>query len=86
LLLINPNEFKIVVKKEPGAKKRIRAEFVHNGANYSLIVTDPSVEKKYGGKEEGEYRFDKGDIYLCISIGEPFGGYCYKLVAGVIGI
>jgi len=86
LLLINPNEFKIVVKKEPGAKKRIRAEFVHNGTNYSLIVTDPSVEKKYGGKEEGEYRFDKGDIYLCISIGEPFGGYCYKLVAGVIGI
>jgi len=86
LLLINPNEFKIVVKKEPGAKKRIRAEFMHNDANYSLIVTDPTVGKRYGGKEEGEYRFDKGDIYLCISIGEPFGGYCYKLVAGVIGI
>ena len=53
-----------------------------NGVRYRLAVTDPIVESKYLAGNDGTY--DVGNAILCISLGEPYKGYAYKLIAGVI--
>ena len=32
----------------------------------------------------GQYPLPDGGLYFTVSIGEPYEGYCYKLVAGII--
>ncbi len=71
----------------PGAqfgnqKKRVEAEFVHEGIQYRLRVTDAVYERRYRAMDEGHY--DIGECCLCISLGEPFEGYAYKLIAALI--
>jgi putative nucleic acid modification protein with dual OB domain len=87
LLLVEPEQLKISVAMEGGydkpAYKKVRAHFRLNGLYYLLAVTDPPVEDKYRLKEVGEYAI-KTPTRLCISIGEAYKGFCYKLVAGLI--
>jgi hypothetical protein len=87
LLLIEPEDFKISVAMEGGYEKppykKVRAHFRLNGHEYLLAITDPPIEDKYRVKEEGEYKVAT-PTRLCISIGEAFNGFCYKLVAGMI--
>lgn len=86
LLLIPPEAFEITVAKEGGvfkpARKRGRGHFRLGGHDYVLAVTDLPVEDEYARKDEGDYPIQ--DARLCISIGEPYHGYCYKLIAAVI--
>jgi hypothetical protein len=35
-------------------------------------------------KEQGEYPLSAKELYLTVSMGEPFNGYCYKLAVAVI--
>jgi hypothetical protein len=49
-----------------------------------LSITDPLVEEAYLNKDFGTYPIKSRDAYLCVSIGGPCEGYCYKLVAGMI--
>ena len=60
----------------------IDGAFAFNGDEYRLRVTDPVYEQAYRG--DGRARVDLGESYLTISIGEPFDGYCYKLIAAII--
>ncbi|RKZ74928.1 MAG: hypothetical protein DRR19_29710 [Candidatus Parabeggiatoa sp. nov. 1] len=82
LLLIKPNNVYILVERE-FRKVKIRAEFSFNHQQYRLAITDPKVEYTYRIKSEGEYPI-QNNVYFCISLGEPFNGYCYKLVAAII--
>jgi hypothetical protein len=63
-------------------KSAARAHFSLGGRNYAFGVTDPVAAACYLSQGEGDYVV--GVARLCISIGEPFEGYCYKLVAGII--
>lgn len=63
-------------------RKRLRGEFVYNKVSYRLAVTDSSMEAKYRQRSEGSYTLE--DVIICVSLGEPYQGYAYKLVAGVI--
>ena len=56
----------------------------YNNIQYRLSVTDPEIERQYLQEAEGEYHLPKSDVCLTISLGEPFQGFVYKLVAGVI--
>ncbi len=53
-------------------------------------MTDPGIEAEVRQRPVGVYdpddlAFDGTDvIYLTLSLGEPFHGYCFKLVAAVI--
>ena len=47
-------------------------------------MTDPGIERTYLMRKQGEYPLNAKDLYLTVSMGEPFNGYCYKLVAAVI--
>jgi hypothetical protein len=63
-------------------KRRVQARFRSSGENYWLFVTDPVVERAYLLGEDGEYGVDQR--YLTVSVGEPYEGFSYKFVAGVI--
>ena len=64
-------------------RRRVRANFRHVGAYYSLIVTDPVAEGALLARPNADYQMK--DTYLCISLSEPHtDGWCYKLVATVI--
>lgn len=63
-------------------KRRVQARFQHAGDEYRLWVTDPVYERGYLAKKNGEYEI--GESFLTISLGEPYKGDCYKLVAAII--
>jgi hypothetical protein len=66
------------------SKRRVQGWFAFKGINYGLWVTDPTVEREYLARADGDYMV--GPCYLTISLGEPYKGYCYKLIAAVISL
>ncbi len=64
-------------------KRRVQGRFNHAGNRYALWVTDPGYERAYLAKLNGTYEL--GECYLTISLGEPYQGDCYKLIAAIIG-
>jgi hypothetical protein len=63
-------------------KRRVQGRFSYNGIQYWLWVTDPDYEKAYLSQANGDYEI--GEAYLTVSLGEPFDGRCYKLIATII--
>lgn len=57
------------------AKRRI--SFTYNGNDYNLPATDPQFDKLLNGD------ISHSGI-LCVSLGEAFNGYCYKIVATIL--
>lgn len=53
-----------------------RASFVYNNESYELPVTDPNFDNLLADDEELMG-------ILCVSLGEEYNGYCYKLIATV---
>ena len=86
LLLIQPEQLKLRIESGLTFKQRIRASFLHHDIPYNFAVTDSFADAYYADKPEGWYEIEKGEIYMCVSLGEPFQGFCYKLVAGIIGL
>ena len=64
------------------AKRRVQARFDHAGIDYALWVTDPGYERAYLSKRDGSYEL--GACFLAVSLGEPYEGSCYKLVAAIV--
>lgn len=56
--------------------RRRRASFTYNRINYDFAVTDPNFDKIM--RENLDIRG-----VLCISLGEEYNGFCYKLVATI---
>jgi len=86
LLFIQPERAEIIVDEGPKLLKRVRARFLHKGLEYSLPITDPVIEERYFNHDIGRYLIEEAPVYFTISIGEPYEGFCYKLVAGIVGI
>lgn len=86
LYLIRPDGFTLLVSDDLDGKKKVRARFAYRDTPYLLSVTDPGIERIYLMRERGEYPLIAGDLYLTVSLGEPFHGFCYKLAAAVITI
>jgi hypothetical protein len=85
LLLVNVSNLKISIAVEGAAfgnaKRKVRGSFNLNNVPYMLSITDPTIEREYFKKPDGEYV--AGPATLCISLGEAWQGYAYKLIAGV---
>jgi hypothetical protein len=85
LLLINVSKLTVSIAVEGAAfnnaKRKVRGSFVFNNVPYMLSITDPIVERKYLKLADGEYV--TGPAILCISLGDTWQGYAYKLIAGV---
>lgn len=86
LLFIQPTELRICVEEFVNSPLKIRAKFHFKDVEYWLTATDPVVEFAYSQKPLGEYLVSQPDVYLCVSLGEPFEGYCYKLAAGFVNL
>jgi hypothetical protein len=69
-------------QKEFKGQRKCRLEFSYQGNSYRLMVTDPEVKDLFFEKEEESYELQ--EAYCCVSLGEPFYGYAYKLVASII--
>lgn len=74
-----------------GEKRKTRALFGLSGTVYDLAITDNTIEQGLGNLEEGIHLIDSApgfsanqEVLLTISLGEPFEGNCYKLVAAII--
>ena len=65
-------------------KRRVQGRFTFAGREYWLWVTDPVYERRYLAKLDGEYPM--GECFLTVSLGEPYGGAVYKLIASIITI
>ena len=87
LYLIRPKGLKISVQLEgrdlfSTPKPKVRAEFTLNGHSYCVSVTDLVAEEIALRTPEKEW--DIPDGLICMSLGEDFNGYLYKLAAAVI--
>ncbi len=84
LVQIEPEQLVICVER--GLKKlQVRAAFRFRGERYKLTVTDPDIERSFLRQGEGDYKYELPPV-ACVSIGEPFEGYRYKLVASIINL
>lgn len=63
-------------------KRRLRGHFRFFGTDFDLGVTDPVFEQYYLTLPDGEYPL--WGAYLTISLGEPWEGACYKLIAAIM--
>jgi hypothetical protein len=86
LRLIRVNHLTLSVYK-PGEffgnpKRRVQGRFRYGDTKYAIWVTDPYYEETCLSKPDGEYKI--GESYLSISLGEPYKGDCYKLIAAII--
>ncbi len=71
----------------PGAtfgnsKRRLQGRFMYSGQEYRLWVTDPRYERGYLSKQDGDYKL--GECFLTVSLGEPYEGAVYKLIAAIL--
>ena len=82
LLLIRPEAVRFRLDQS-GGNLALRAVFDYRDQHYDLKVTDDRarevwIERLADGHD------GRADALLCISLGQAFHGYCYKLVASVI--
>ena len=86
LYLIRPDQLMLSVASEGDVlgpeHRKVRARFHLCGHSYILVVTDPRIESDLLPRDDG--LFSVKEALLCISLGEIFHGYAYKLAATVI--
>tara|TARA_Y100000590_G_scaffold356778_1_gene411190 strand:- start:3593 stop:4252 length:660 start_codon:yes stop_codon:yes gene_type:complete len=78
LALIFTQNLEVMVSNEYN-RKSLRGIFSHAGTDYKFKITCPEFEELFN--EEGS--FPIGPTFLTLSLGEPYKGNSYKLVAGV---
>jgi hypothetical protein len=90
LALVEPSSIKWHITTSLRGNRQTRCSFSVGGAHYNLSVTDLKIEAALSALPVGVYPRDAAGIpamarvLLTISLGEPFNGDCYKLVAAVL--
>jgi len=90
LALIEPMDVSWYITTSIRGKRQTRARFSLNRAIYDLGITDPVWEHRlksldFGVHPRGAAGVGLDDVLLfTISLGGPFQGQCYKLIAGIV--
>jgi hypothetical protein len=84
LSLIQVDELQIIVgsKSSEYPKRIVRGEFQYQCQKYKMAVTDPVIESQYLAGNDGRHVIDRP--VLCVSLGDPYQGFYYKLIAAVL--
>lgn len=82
LLLIRPDTLRFRLD-QGGGNLALRAVFDYRGQHYDLKVTDDQVRAQWI-ERLADGHDGHADALLCISLGQAYEGYCYKLAASVI--
>ena len=84
LALIKPDNLELRVSDEYG-RRRVSANFSYKDTIYKLRVTDYRVLNEFSSRPIDTYKIQPESL-ICISLGEPYQDYCYKLVASILYI
>ena len=90
LVLIKPTDVSWYIVRSITGKRQTRALFSLNRATYDLAITDPVWEQRLKNLDFGVHSREAVDVrsddilLFTISLGGPFQGQCYKLIAGII--
>lgn len=84
LYLIRIDQLDLLVgpKSAEYPKRIVRGELTYRRLQYCLAVTDPVIEASYLSRLDGRYTLTAP--VLCVSLGDAFQGYFYKLIAAVL--
>jgi hypothetical protein len=89
LCLLRPMDLRFICRRNDFRDRlQVRTRFAYRGRLYWLSLTDPEWETPILARGPGEYRarevgLDPQRLLLTVSLGKPFEGNCYKLVAAV---
>ena len=84
LCLIRADRMQVHISYNPERETyQLRGSFQYNGHMYSLRITDPISESRAEKLGSGVIPIDD-ERFLTISLGEPFEGFAYKLIAPII--
>jgi hypothetical protein len=92
LALIEPTDVSWHIATSIRGTRQTRALFSLGRASYDLAVTDPVWEHRLKSLDLGVHsreaaNVESDDVLLfTISLGGPFQGQCYKLIAGIVPI
>jgi hypothetical protein len=93
LYIVRPKGFRLNLRSETWdgrTKPKRRCQFVYEGVQYDLGLTDPVISERYdaqipaAGHPTVQIQLPCADDHLiCVSLAREFNGYHYKLVATV---
>lgn len=92
LTLVEPASVEWRVETNSRGQPSVRCQFDLGWRRFRLPVTDPDVEARFQGMGLGAYDRsaagipDDHRLLLTVSLGGPFEGFCYKLVAAAIAL
>lgn len=86
LALIRVDDVSVIASAEGAAfgnnKRKVRATWKWKGNTYALAVTDPDIETL--AHRTPDQVCNLGPSFICVSLGEPFNDWVYKLAAAII--
>jgi len=89
LSLVAPENLYLESTENQKGNPQARAIFYKGNQLYNLAITDPEWKLIITRQRKGKYPIaffgisSEHNIFLTVSLGEPFNGYCYKLVAAI---
>jgi hypothetical protein len=91
LTLLRPQDPQFYTDMNEGSSNQPRTAFDFDGHRYDLPITDPKWRQQVQGEDPDDLPSiddldDDQDILFTISLGEPFEGRCYKLVAAIFSL
>lgn len=81
--LIRPESPEFYCRHRADGRKSLRCRFQYREHTYDLAVTDVCFDRVYRELIETRWIPDE-DLYFTVSLGTPYEGHHYKLIAGII--
>ena len=82
LYLVQTDNLKVMATLNRANRRHFRAKFDLCGYSYCIVITDPHIGRHI--RWSADSQTNVGDAIICVSLGEEFKGFAYKLAATVI--